>query len=163
MCRRGSSWLWFHGAAACDAVVAPLVKQISPSVRPGQEEQILRKAASSSHPYLPPHLTCFKLSWDPNITWFRFFRFRLWPPSPIPRSKDQDWMIKGKHPGVCSCSACSGCRQAGRKGTSQPWGRVSWSWLPELCTNQLSPIALLPNQARSRAINLVCMSFPEFF
>lgn len=48
----GSWWLCFHRAAACDAGVAPLVKQISLNVRPGQEE-ILRKAASSSHPYLP--------------------------------------------------------------------------------------------------------------
>lgn len=32
------------------------LKQMSPSVRPGQEEQILREAASSSHPYLPPSL-----------------------------------------------------------------------------------------------------------
>lgn len=88
-----------HGAAACDAVVAFWqLKLISPSVRPGQEEQILRKAASSSHPYLPHHLTCFKLSSDPNIIWFKFFRFRLWPPLPIPCLKDQDWVIKRKHP-----------------------------------------------------------------
>lgn len=143
------------------------LKQISPSVRPGQGEQILKKAASSSHPYLPLHLTCFKLSSDPNITWFKFFRFRLWPPSPIPRLKDQDWVIKGKHPCVCSGSACSGCRQpaaaAGREGTSQPWGRVSRMWLPELCTSQPHSTALLPNQARSRAIILIWVIFPEFF
>lgn len=66
------------------------LKQISPSVRPGQGEQILKKSASGSHPYLPLHLICFKLSSDPNITWFKFFRFRLWPPLPIPRLKDQD-------------------------------------------------------------------------
>ena len=38
------------------------------------------EAATISAPYLPPYLAHFKLSMDPNVIWFKFFRFRLWPP-----------------------------------------------------------------------------------
>lgn len=38
------------------------------------------EAATISAPYLPPYLADFKLSMDPNVIWFKFFRFRLWPP-----------------------------------------------------------------------------------
>lgn len=38
------------------------------------------EAATISAPYLPPYLVHFKLSVDPNVIWFKFFRSRLWPP-----------------------------------------------------------------------------------
>jgi len=83
--RRGSWRLWspWNSCSWCWAAEADVPERQGSAVKgiaAGAAFERRGKASALSAPYLPPYLAYFRLSTDPNVIWFKFLRFRLWPP-----------------------------------------------------------------------------------